>query len=573
MFINLLIFLQYLILLFFYLMMNSKILLAKKRNRTWTKVCPGHDELKNSDSPMLTVNGYNIVELYYAESLENKNLSNDDEFPENNIIELREESPKEPKISENNPEVIDMTRTKVKSIEEYYSSKFGITEIKENCFKCLMTNFMSNELLYFNSKKDLFNYIKYCLAIKNKIIFINEDTLKTNKENFLNSNTSFLNGWRFFIPKTICKGCFMEIINMKYLITKIKNIFSDTERDSLCRTNYRNYALFSPRFRAAFRLNKLKSSRIRSRSVGIRSNKKKSNDENNYDTNKNKKEEKNYNSCVKYDEKKNIIIIDKKIIDKSLLEIIKNKTFLNEKYINNKYKNNLNENEVNIFNNKNNINLNLINSTNSNLNKEESINNKNNNILFQGQNNINIINNISINNNTSKGNTYINFDAVNRQIKELLNEMDSRFNGYFSCLEKIIYIIRIIDNYTNLCKEKLFYYIFLYDLSKYNEILKLYENFYKYYEENLNLLNHYIIISKNSIDKTDKFLNGILYEIKDNNDINIKDKKSLITVIQELKYYINENNNALDKSTYPIQFFNYYYLFLYKLVKEMQPSQ
>ena len=573
MFINLLIFLQYLILLFFYLMMNSKILLAKKRNRTWTKVCPGHDELKNSDSPMLTVNGYNIVELYYAESLENKNLSNDDEFHETNTIELREESPKEPKISQNNPEVIDMTRSKLKSIEEYYSSKFGITEIKENCFKCLMTNFMSNELLYFNSKKDLFNYIKYCLAIKNKIIFIDEDTLKANKENFLNSNISFLNGWRFFIPKTICKGCFMEIINMKYLITKIKNIFSDIERDSLCRTNYRNYALFSPRFRAAFRLNKLKSSRIRSRSVGIRSNKKKSNDENNYDTNKNKKEEKNYNSCVKYDEKKNIIIIDKKIIDKSLLEIIKNKTFLNEKYINNKYKNNLNENEVNIFNNKNNINLNLINSTNSNLNKEEAINNKNNNILFQGQNNINIINNISINNNTSKGNTYINFDAVNRQIKELLNEMDSRFNGYFSCLEKIIYIIRIIDNYTNLCKEKLFYYIFLYDLSKYNEILKLYENFYKYYEENLNLLNHYIIISKNSIDKTDKFLNGILYEIKDNNDINIKDKKSLITVIQELKYYINENNNALDKSTYPIQFFNYYYLFLYKLVKEMQPSQ
>lgn len=573
MIINLLIFLQYLILLFFYLMMNSKTLVAKKRNRTGSKVCSGHDELTNSDSPMLTVNGFNIMELYYAESLENKNLSNDDEFPDKNTIELREESSKEPKISENNPEVIDMTRTKVKSIEEYYSSKFGITEIKENCFKCLMTNFMSNELLYFNSKKDLFNYIKYCLAIKNKIIFIDEDTLKTNKENFLNSNISFLNGWRFFIPKTICKGCFMEIINMKYLITKIKNIFSDTERDSLCRTNYRNYALFSPRFRAAFRLNKIKSSRKKSRSVGKRSNKKKNYDENNYDTNKNKKEEKNYNSCVKYDEKTNIIIIDKKIIDKSLLEIIKNKTFLNEKNINNNCKNNLKENEVNILNSKNNINLNLINAINSNLNKEEIINNKNNNILFQGQNNINIINNISINNNSNKENNIINFDAINRKIKELLNEMDYHFKVYFSCLEKIIFIIRSIDNYTNLYKEKLIYYFFLCDLSKYNEFPKLYENCYNEYEENLNLLNNYMLVSKNSIDKIDKFLNDVLYEINDYNNINIKDKKSLITVIQELKYYINENNKALEKSTFPIQLFNYYYFFLYKLVKEIQLSQ
>ena len=554
--------------------MNSKTLLTKKRNRTRSKAGLEHDKITNISSPMLEVNGFNIVELYYAESLENKNAPNDDEFQEKNIIELREENSKVPIISENNSEIIDMTKAKAKNIEEYYFSKFGISTIKENCFKCLMTNFLSNELLYFNSRKDLFNYIKYCFVIKNKIIFTDEEILKANKENFMNVTASFLNGWRFFIPKTVCKGCFMEIINMKCLINNLKNIFSDIERDSLCRTNYRNYALFSPRFRAAFRLNKIKSSRRQSRISRCRRNKKKFTNYNN-NISKNIKEKKNYNSNVKYDDDKNIIIIDKKIMDKSLLKIIKNNTFLNEQYKKNNYNNILNGNEDNKFNEKNSMNINLINDIDSNFNKEDNTKNESNNILIHGQNNINIINNININSNSIKEIADINFDLINRQTEEILNEIDINFNQHCSCLKKIMSVMRNIDAYANFCNIKLLFIFFYFkDLSKFTDILNNYEVLYKNFMDNLILLNNSFIIFKNSLLKGSEFFNNLLNEIKDNNNnINSKDKNSLIAVIQELKYYIDENHKVLEQSTIQFKNFYYYYYLLYKLNKEMLPSQ
>ena len=541
--------------------MNNKTLLTKKRKRTRSKLSSGHIEFINSNSPMVQVNGFNVVELYYAESLENKNSSNEEQLYESNTFELKEENPNTTKKSENYHENIEMTKTKAKNIEEYYTSKFGISPIKENCFKCLMTDFLSNELLYFNSRKELFEYIKYCFVVKNKIIFTDEDILKNNKENFMNANTSFINGWRFFIPKTICKGCFMEIINTKYLICNIKNIFSDVERDSLCRTNYRNYALFSPRFRAAFKLNKKLACKRQSKSRSIRRNKKKFNNENNDDN----KKEKEYNSNVKYDENKNVIIIDKKILDKTLLELIRNNSLFNDFYKKNNYKNILNENEVN----KMNKNIKLINDINSNFNKGEMINSKNDNILFQGQNNINIINNISINSNSIKGIGYINFDSINQKTKELLNEINSNFNKFFSFLDNINDIVNITINY----KQKLRFFLLYRGLSKFGEILNDYENFYKYFEENLNSLYEYLILFKISIENADNFFNNVINEIQENNNISFKDKKSFIDIVQEMKEYIKGNSDFLNRWSTPIHYFKIYYHLLYKSVKEMLSSQ
>ena len=305
-------------------MMNSKALLSKKRNRNRNNSGSSSAKNMNSDSPVIQINGFNIVELHNIESTESKNIPNNRDVPKKNIIELKESNSNLHELNPNNAEIKEMTKAKIKNIEEFYTSKFGISTIKENCFKCLMTDFLSNELLYFNSRNELFNYCKYCFVSKRKNLFMDESICKENKEDFFKANISFLNSWRFFIPKTICKGCFMEIINLKNLISNIKNIFSDIEKDSLCKTNYRNYALFSPRFRAAFSLrNRSKSSRRRNRSSISRNNKSrfnnnesevslnininnKQNSRKKEDTKRDFENEKIYNSGVKL-EKKNII--------------------------------------------------------------------------------------------------------------------------------------------------------------------------------------------------------------------------------------------------------------------------
>jgi hypothetical protein len=420
--------------------MNSKPLLTKKRNRNTNSSGSNSVKNMNSHSSVFELNGFNIVELHLTESTENKNISNNIEIPKKNIIELKEPNLNLHELYQNNAEIKEMTKAKIKNIEEFYTSKFGISTIKENCFKCLMTDFLSNELLYFNSRNELFNYCKYCFVSKRKNLFMDETICKENKEDFFKANISFLNSWRFFIPKTICKGCFMEIINLKNLISNIKNIFSDIEKDSLCKTNYRNYALFSPRFRAAFSLrNRSKSSRRRNRSSISRNNKSrfnnnesqvslnininnKQNSRKKEDTKRDFENEKIYNSGVKL-EKKNIISVDKSILGNSVLEELKknksnkkndNKNISDDKIL-------VNESSINIDKSKHYININL--NINNNLDKKDIINN----INFNGQNNINIIKNININNNQFD----INLNYINNNLSGLIEETNAKFNNFF----------------------------------------------------------------------------------------------------------------------------------------------
>ena len=439
--------------------------------------------------------------------------------------------------NENNGEIIEMTRTKAKNIEDYYTTKFGISAIKENCFKCLMTNFISNELLYFNSRKDLFNYIKYCFVTKNKILFTSEDIYKENKENFFNTNISFLNGWRFFIPKTICKGCFMDIINMKDLIYNIKNIFSDIERDSLCRTNYRNYALFSPRFRAAFSLrSRSKHSRRPNRNI-IRNKKNSSNSENNINILKNNKiwkKEKIYNLGIKYEENKNVLIINKNILDNSIIDMVKRNAFTT-----------LNEKDLK----KNNI-INLLNDNKSNINKSETLNNSNN-ITFQGQNNINnIINNINKNNNSNNDNSInnLNIDIINNKIKELLKKNNINITNFFYNLNNIKSKIQLINHYTNSVKQYIFQMSLYPNLWYFTNKNKIKQNIcalYLSFKDDINNLNLPLLGAKSSFEESIKYLTNISNEIKKNKVMNLKEKNNLFLMIKELHTFIVENNKII----------------------------
>lgn len=554
-------------------MMNSKALLSKKRNRNRNNSGSSSAKNMNSDSPVIQINGFNIVELHHIESTESKNIPNNRDVPKKNIIELKESNSNLHELNPNNAEIKEMTKAKIKNIEEFYTSKFGISTIKENCFKCLMTDFLSNELLYFNSRNELFNYCKYCFVSKRKNLFMDESICKENKEDFFKANISFLNSWRFFIPKTICKGCFMEIINLKNLISNIKNIFSDIEKDSLCRTNYRNYALFSPRFRAAFSLkNRSKSSRRRSRSYISRNNKAKLNHNesevslniniNNRQSSRKKEDtksdfenEKIYNSGVKL-EKKNIISVDKSILGNSFIEELK-KIKSNKKNDNKKISDDkiiVKEKNINIDKNKHYININL--NINNNLDKKEIINN----INFNGQNNINVIKNV--NNNTINN----NLNLISNLLCELIKENNAKFNSFFISLENVKRKMALTVEHMFFIIQKYPYFISCPTLLKKTTIYKDSQILNASFEEDVkNYITNYLN-AKDSSEKLIKFLITAEKFI-----VNQKEKENLLLLIKCLNQKVNENKNELEKYDERIKIFknnlNLLIRFVFEIVK------
>lgn len=557
-------------------MMNSKALLSKKRNRN--KNNSGSNSIKNmnSHSPVFQINGFNIVELHHIESTENKNISNNREVPKKNIIELKESNSNLHELNQNNSEIKEMTKAKIKNIEEFYTSKFGISTIKENCFKCLMTDFLSNELLYFNTRNELFNYCKYCFVSKRKNLFMDEIICKENKEDFFKANISFLNSWRFFIPKTICKGCFMEIINQKNLISNIKNIFSDIEKDSLCRTNYRNYALFSPRFRAAFSLrNRSKSSRRRSRSYISRNNKaafnhnesevslninisNKQSSRKKEDTKIEIENEKIYNSGVKL-EKKNIISVDKSMLGNSVIEELKqiksNKKNENKKISDGKII--MNENNLNIDKNKHYININL--NINNNFDKKEIINN----INFNGQNNINIIKKINNINNNPINN---NLNLISIKLSELIKDMNAKFQSFFMSLEYVKRKMALIIEHMYIFIQKYEYFIKCPTLINNTSIYKDSQILKVSLEEDI---KSYKINYLNAKDSSEKLINFLI--TVERFIINQKEQENLLFLIKCLKQKVSENKDELGKHEEGINIFksnlNLLIRFVFEIIK------
>lgn len=162
-----------------------------------------------------------------------------------NIIELNEEE----LIPENDPELvilslreIKMLKDKASLVEEHYSkdSEDENANVNENCSYCLMNNFKPNELLYFNNRKSLLSYLKYCFYFLKKILFLDNQIYIENKYDLDKCNAHYLVGWKFFIPKTVCKACFLEIINMEHLFGNLKNIFCDVDAFKIIQREHRN---------------------------------------------------------------------------------------------------------------------------------------------------------------------------------------------------------------------------------------------------------------------------------------------------------------------------------------------
>ena len=177
-----------------------------------------------------------------------------------NIIELNEEEIKEgyqPIVNLFSEREKQRLEKKAKSIEEYYYYiKTEDEKINENCFNCLMNNFKPNELLYFSKRKDLIDYLKYCFYFLKNILFLDNQIYIENRYDLDKCDANYLNGWRFFIPKTVCRACFLQIINMEHLFGNLKTIFSDIDSHIPSKSLSRNRPHFNSRARNSGSMNR-----------------------------------------------------------------------------------------------------------------------------------------------------------------------------------------------------------------------------------------------------------------------------------------------------------------------------
>ena len=119
-----------------------------------------------------------------------------------------------------------------KLIENFLFIKYGNTIIQESCFICCGSNFLSNELFYFENSVNLFYYLKYLFHKNISEFYISKEIFQENQEE-LNEykKINFISNINFSTPKIICKQCFIKIINEKNFIQKIIKLFNDKNND------------------------------------------------------------------------------------------------------------------------------------------------------------------------------------------------------------------------------------------------------------------------------------------------------------------------------------------------------
>ena len=126
-------------------------------------------------------------------------------------------------------------KKKAEFIENYYMNYSDAELSNVHCSKCFLNCFNKNELLYFKDRKSLISYLKYCFIFLKKSLFVNHLIYMNNRYDLFKIDNSYLIGFHFFIPKTICKSCFIQLINKDFLLSKLKNEISDKDE-----SNYSN---------------------------------------------------------------------------------------------------------------------------------------------------------------------------------------------------------------------------------------------------------------------------------------------------------------------------------------------
>ena len=271
----------------------------------------------------LHINGFTVIEL------------NEDGKDYTNLIPSYEEDQNIGNKEES------QLKAKAEIVENHYSNCKESKVPNVNCSKCLLNDFYWNELLYFKDRKTLISYLKYCFVFLKKNLFMNHLIYHNNKYDLFKVNSSFYNGWKFTIPKTICKACFTQMINMEYLLYNLKNIICDYYGDisSSSNTQKKVVSLLNNKRKRISRKKKLpqndekpkeNNAQINPIVVSIpenEKNKKKKNYRNGSfrrrrikSLKKRSKIKNRYNKNVIYDDKNNTLTFDKKILGNYLEE-------------------------------------------------------------------------------------------------------------------------------------------------------------------------------------------------------------------------------------------------------------
>ena len=196
----------------------------------------------HTDTMQVTNN--NVIKIPYSDNQEDSLVDTSMHINGFTIIELNEDgkdytnlipSYEEDQNIGNKEE--SQLKAKAEIVENHYSNCKESKVPNVNCSKCLLNDFYWNELLYFKDRKILISYLKYCFVFLKKNLFMNHFIYHNNKYDLFKVNSSFYNGWKFTIPKTICKACFTQMINMEYLIYNLKNIICDYYGDITSSSN------------------------------------------------------------------------------------------------------------------------------------------------------------------------------------------------------------------------------------------------------------------------------------------------------------------------------------------------
>jgi len=172
---------------------------------------PYYDLIEETKTqPSFYINGFPIIELDET----NQDLYQDEE---NLDIEIKK---------------YFQLKRKAFFIENYYMNYSEDELLSVHCSKCFMNGFNKNELLYFKDRKSLISYLKYCFIFLKKNLFVDHTIYMNNRYDLLKIDHTYFIGFHFLIPKTLCKSCFIQLINKEFLLSKLKNEISDTDGEN-----------------------------------------------------------------------------------------------------------------------------------------------------------------------------------------------------------------------------------------------------------------------------------------------------------------------------------------------------
>ena len=142
------------------------------------------------------------------------------------------------------------------------------------------------------------------------------------------------------------------------------------------------------------------------------------------------------------------------------------------------------------------------------------------------------------------------------------NQFDIIFSNLYNCIELII-------AYTEIVLKKLVP-LFMYKVLLKKTIILQNCNclFYNFQDKFMNF--QYIInIIKDNIAKEINFINNVYFKINNSFVGNENEKKELLTKIDNIKYFLNENLSYFENHTQLIKNFNENFLYLIKLINEI----